>query len=106
MSLALRDIAVVEAEVARLAATEVRWASPSYSPEDRVAFRAEWRDLMDVLADILDAYASGNLTDDESQNLRDLAQNATRALPIMERLGLTLPARATLETIASASARR
>src|SRR5215218_8098331 len=103
MSLALRDIAVIKADLTRLAATEALWSS-SYLPEDQVAFRAEWRDLMDVLADILDADASGRLTSEESSELRDLARDALRALPMIERLGLALPPRATLKTITAAPA--
>jgi len=105
MSRALRDITVIKAEVARLTTTEARWSSPSYSPEDRVAFRAEWRDLMDVFLEVVDASRRGRLTDDESGALRDLADEAIQAIPTMERLKLTLPSRATLEDIAAASAR-
>ncbi len=41
--------------------------------------------------DILDIYASGRLTGDESRELRNLARDAIRAIPIMERLRLPRP---------------
>ena len=60
---------------------------------------------MDVLADVLDAYAGGELTDDERRALRDLADDAIQTIPAMERLGLTLLPRATPEEITTAPAR-
>ena len=105
MSQALRDIAVVKGEVARLAMTEARWSAPSYAAEDRVAFRAEWRDLMDVLGELVDAYVHGRLTEDEKRAVREMAPGLIKAVPTMERLGLTLPPHALVEGIGIGAAR-
>lgn len=105
LSRVLRNITVISVEVGRLTVTEACWSSPSYSPEDRVAFRAEWHDLMNVLSGVVAASMNGRLPDAENRALRDLALHTIKAIPIMERLGLTLPDRASLEEIAGASAR-
>ena len=58
------DISILQREVDRLAAAESGWAT--WDPEDRVAFRAEWHDLMDVFTHVLDAYDRGRLAEDDA----------------------------------------
>lgn len=60
-------------------------------PEDRVAFRAEWHDLMDVFGHVAAACAAGRLGEADERDLRDVARALTAAVPLMERLRLRQP---------------
>jgi hypothetical protein len=83
------DIEVVRREVERLATVQAGWAA--FDPEDRVAFRAEWHDLMDIFGHLVATYAAGRLDEDDARDLRSVASILTDALPIVERMRLRQP---------------
>jgi hypothetical protein len=67
----------------------VTW--PTLDPEDRVAFRAEWHDLMDIFGQLVTAYAAGRLDEDDARSLRSVASTLADVLPTMDRLRLRRP---------------
>ena len=94
------DIVVLKREIERLPSLEAGWAMQD--PEDRVAFRAEWHDLIDVFDHLAQAYDTGRLTDSDRAELRGAAALLLGALPLMEQLRLRLPPRAALDRIVAA----
>ena len=83
------DIGVVTREAQRLPAVEATWAT--LDPEDRVAFRAEWHDLMDVFVHLVTAYETGHLAARDIPALRSLVAALVAGLPMMERMRLRQP---------------
>jgi hypothetical protein len=83
------DIKVMKREVQRLPALEAGWAS--LEPEDRVAFRAEWHDLMDIFGHLVTAAEAGRLAESNSRDLSAVADALTSALPALERMRLRRP---------------
>jgi hypothetical protein len=83
------DIEVVKREARRLRAVEATWAT--LDPEDRVAFRAEWHDLMDIFDHLVAASEAGRLEEGDERDLKAVAIALTAALPTMERLRLRRP---------------
>lgn len=83
------DIQVLKREVRRLPAVEATWAT--LDPEDRVAFRAEWHDLMDVFGHVAAACAAGRLGDADDHDLRAMAVALVEVLPALERMRLRKP---------------
>jgi len=94
------DILILRREADRLPAVEADWSARE--PEDRVGFRAEWHDLMDIFAHVVEAYDRGRLTADEVEELRGVATALLNGLPVMERLRVRLPDRETLDRIVAA----
>ena len=94
------DIMVLKREADRLAAVDAGWTT--WQPEDRVAFRAEWHDLMDVLGDLVDAYDRGRLHAGDMNDLSATAAVLLRGWSSMERMRLRLPSRENLERIVAA----
>ena len=64
-------------------------------PEDRVAFRAEWRDLVDIFGHLVAAYDAGRLPPDLQSDLIDLSARLADLAPTLERLRLRQPDPAT-----------
>ena len=60
-------------------------------PEDRVGFRAEWRDLMDVFGHVVAAYDAGRLPADLRRQLIELSVRFAEVAPMLERLRLRQP---------------
>ena len=83
------DIEVIKQEVQRFRATEATWAT--IDPEDRVAFRAEWRDLMDVFRHLVTAHDAGQLPVDLRPQLIELSARLAELTPVLERLRLRQP---------------
>jgi hypothetical protein len=83
------DIEVVTREAQRLPAVEATWAA--LDPEDRVAFRAEWHDLMDVFVHLVTAYEAGRIAARDVPALRSLVTALVDVLPTMERMRLRRP---------------
>jgi hypothetical protein len=83
------DIEVVTQEAQRLPAVEAAWAT--LDPEDRVAFRAEWHDLMDVFAHLVTTYEAGRLAARDVPRLHSLVTALVTLLPTMERMRLRQP---------------
>jgi hypothetical protein len=83
------DIGVVTREAQRLPAVEATWAA--LDPEDRVAFRAEWHDLMDVFVHLVTVYETGRLAARDIPSFHSLAAALVAMLPTMERLRLRQP---------------
>jgi len=83
------DIEVLGREVRRLHRVEATWAA--LDPEDRVAFRAEWHNVMDVFGHLVAASEAGRLDDDDTRDLRGLAADLASALPALERMRLRTP---------------
>jgi hypothetical protein len=83
------DIEVVTREVQRLPAVEATWAA--LDPEDGVAFRAEWHDLMDVFVHLVTAYEAGRLAARDISPMHSLVAAMVTALPTMERMRLRQP---------------
>ena len=83
------DIQVLKRELRRLPAVEASWGT--LDPEDRVAFRAEWHDLMDVFGHVAAACAAGRLGDADDQDLRTVAVALVAVLPELERMRLRKP---------------
>ena len=83
------DIQLLTREVRRLPAIEAGWST--LDPEDRVAFRAEWHDLMDVFGHVAAACAAGRLGDADDQDLRTVAVALVAVLPALERMRLRSP---------------
>ena len=82
------DIIVLKREVEHLPSVEAAWAV--MDPEDRVGFRAEWHDLMDVFDHLVDAYDRRSLDGGDVDALRLVVTALVSALPMMERLRLRL----------------
>jgi hypothetical protein len=91
------DIAVLKREADRLPSVEADWSTRE--PEDRVALRAEWDDLMDVFGHVVDAYDRGRLPPTHVDELRAAATALLDALPAMEHMRLRLPPREALGRI-------
>lgn len=83
------DIEVLKQEVQRLRTTEATWVT--VDPEDRVAFRAEWRNLMDVFGHVVAAYDAGRLPADLQPQLIELSVRLAELAPTLERLRLRQP---------------
>jgi hypothetical protein len=83
------DIGVVTQEAERLPTIAAAWAT--LDPEDRVAFRAEWHDLMDVFVHLVRAYEVGELAARDVPSLRSLVAALVTALPMMEQMRLRQP---------------
>jgi hypothetical protein len=83
------DIEVVMQEAQRLPAVEATWAT--LDAEDRVAFRAEWHDLMDVFVHLVTAYEASRLAPRDVPSLHSLATALATLLPTMERMRLRQP---------------
>jgi hypothetical protein len=83
------DIMVLKQETRRLAAVEATWTTRD--PEDRVAFRAEWHDLMDVFGEAVAASDAGRLDEADEQDLREVARSLADAVSHMDRLRLRRP---------------
>ena len=83
------DIEVVTQEARRLPAVEAAWAA--LDPEDRVAFRAEWHDLMDVFTHLVTAYEAGRLAARDVPLLHSLVATLVTLLPTMEHMRLRQP---------------
>jgi hypothetical protein len=83
------DTQVVNRETQCLNTVDAAWST--LDPEDRVAFRAEWHDLMDVVGHLAAASEAGRLDEANERDLREVARTLTAALPLMERTRLRLP---------------
>ena len=83
------DIEVATREVRRLPVVEATWAT--LDPEDRVAFRAEWHDLMDIFGHLVAASEAGLLSKGDERDLRFVAIDLTSVLPALERMRLRKP---------------
>jgi hypothetical protein len=83
------DIQVLKRHVRRLPAVEASWAT--VAPEDRVAFRAEWHDLMDVFCHLVATSEAGRLGEGDNRDLREIAEDLASALPALERMRLRKP---------------
>jgi hypothetical protein len=83
------DSRVVRQEAQRLPSIDSMWAT--LDPEDRVAFRAEWHDLMDVFRHLVAAHDSGRLDADDTHTVREIAAILTTMTPAMERMRLRQP---------------
>lgn len=94
------DIIILKREAGGLAEVEADWAARQ--PEDRVAFRAEWHDLMDIFAHLVEAHDQGHLPADDVKDLRVTAAALLNGLPLMERLRLRRPSREALSRIVAA----
>jgi hypothetical protein len=96
------DIRILKQETQRLPAVEASWAT--LDPEDRVAFRAEWHDLMNIFGHLVVASESGRLGAADEHDLRDVARALTAAVPLLERLRLRRPDPDVLERMRLAAA--
>ncbi len=96
------DSWVVRRGAMRLPAVDSTWGT--LDPEDRVAFRAEWHDLMDVFRHLVAAYDAGGLDEDDSRNVREVALMLASMAPAMERLRLRQPDPAVLTRMRLAAA--
>jgi ATP-dependent exoDNAse (exonuclease V) beta subunit len=96
------DIEILEREAQRLPSTEASWLTTD--PEDRVAFRAEWHDLMDVFRHLAAAHDDGRLPRDLQQQLAELSARLADLAPVLERLRLRQPDPETLARLRLAAA--
>jgi hypothetical protein len=94
------DISVLKREVERLPSVVAAWATRE--PEDRVAFRAEWHDMVDVLNQLVTAYDSRGLAADDAGTLRSISIALLAMRPLLEQSRLRLPSREALDRIAGA----
>jgi len=83
------DLEILAREAQRLPAVEATWAT--LDPEDRVAFRAEWHDLMDVFVHLVTAYEAGRLAARDVPSPHSLVAALVTLLPTMERMRLRQP---------------
>jgi len=96
------DIEVVTQEAQRLPTVEATW--PALDAEDRVAFRAEWHDLMDVFVHLIMTYEAGRLAARDVPALHSLVATLIAVLPTMERMRLRQPDPEMLKRIRLAAA--
>jgi len=83
------DIEIIKREAQRVLTVEAAWAASE--PEDRVAFRAEWHNQMDIFRHLVVAYTDGRLPDQDMQDLRTIAAILDSATPTLKRLRLRQP---------------
>jgi hypothetical protein len=96
------DIEVIKNEVQRIRMTEATWTT--IDPEDRVAFRAEWRDLVDIFGHLVAAYDAGRLPANLQSDLIGLSVRLVELAPTLERLRLRQPDPKTLARLRLAAA--
>src|SRR4051794_13437956 len=94
------DIAVLKQEASRLSDVETGWAT--WDPEDRVAFRAEWHDLMDVFNHVVEAYDGGRLAPNDVDDLWAVSVALLNGLALMEQMRLRIPPHQVLDRIIAA----
>jgi len=61
------------------------------SPANRADWDIEWTDLMARLEDLEGAYRAGAMTAEQQERYCTLRRNLRAQLPLLERLGLSIP---------------
>jgi hypothetical protein len=96
------DLAVLKREARRLPKIDAAWSGTE--PEDRVALRAEWHDLMDIFDHLVATYDATGLDEDAEVELRAVAALISASAPALERMRLRRPDPDVLTRISLAAA--
>jgi hypothetical protein len=99
-----RYIGWVLREIDRLLAIDAQGGLASLDPEDRVALRAEWYDVVDRYLAIVAVHDAGRLPADLQAPLLEVTGRLGELTPVLERLRLRQPDPAILARLRLAAA--
>jgi hypothetical protein len=88
---AKRYLAWVDREIARIRTVVPQWDSASLPPEERMAVRLEWDDVVDRYMAVVRAHDDGLLDAAASTHLLDVSAHLDAFVPTLERLRLKRP---------------
>ena len=94
----------VHREIDNLLAIDAQGGRATLEPEDRVALRLEWHDVVDRYLHVVAAYDAGRLPANLRRQLIELSVRLAEVAPVLERLRLRQPDPETLARLRLAAA--
>ena len=99
---ALHHLKAVRREISQLTTLEPSWST--LEPDDRIGSRAEWDNTLDRFAAVIRAYTDGQLDDDVTVELLEVANLLVAFVPSIERMQLRQPSAEDLRRLGILSA--